>query len=263
MDAWTKTCGHERRCRGNFIQREPRFGMPATEPTEFRVLYDDRTLYFGVWVWDSDPDGIIGSEMKRDAGLRKGDQIKIIIDTFHDHRNAFYFITNPLGAYKDAQTVENGRTINYDWNAVWKNETSIDEHGLVHRDGHPAQPAAVHDHHRPGHVGTQHLPHSRSARTRNRTGCRFRASGARRLRARVERRRAHRPERSEVAAAHGVRPLRRCRRRRGTTSRADGIRRRRECTASTSAWASPTTSPRTSPIRPTSRRSKPIRRSST
>jgi hypothetical protein len=115
--------------QGNFIQREPRFGAPSTERTEFRILYDDRMLYFGVWVWDSDPSGIMGSEMKRDAGLNKGDQLKITIDTFHDHRNAFYFSTNPLGAYKDANTVENGRTINYDWNAVWDNKTSRDEQG--------------------------------------------------------------------------------------------------------------------------------------
>lgn len=115
--------------QGNFIQREPSFGAPATEPTEFKILYDDSTLYIGVWVYDSAPDGIMGSEMRRDSGLNKGDQLKITIDTFHDHRNAFYFSTNPLGAYKDANTVENGRTINYDWNAVWDNKTSIDDKG--------------------------------------------------------------------------------------------------------------------------------------
>ena len=115
--------------QGRFVQREPKFGWETTERTEFRVLYDDKTLYFGIWAYDSDPAGVIASEMKRDAGLRKGDQIKITLDTFHDHRNAFYFSTNPLGALKDAQSVEEGRTINYDWNAVWENRTSIDEHG--------------------------------------------------------------------------------------------------------------------------------------
>jgi hypothetical protein len=115
--------------QGNFVQREPVYGQPSTEKTEFRVLYDDKTLYLGVWVWDGNPAGILASEMKRDAGLNKGDQLKITIDTFHDHRNAFYFSTNPLGAYKDANTVENGRTINYDWNAVWDNKTSIDDQG--------------------------------------------------------------------------------------------------------------------------------------
>jgi hypothetical protein len=115
--------------QGNFIQREPSYGAPSSEKTEFRILYDERALYLGVWVFDSDPAGIMGSEMKRDAGLNKGDQLKITIDTFHDHRNAFYFSTNPLGAYKDANTIENGRTINYDWNAVWNNKTTIDDRG--------------------------------------------------------------------------------------------------------------------------------------
>lgn len=115
--------------QGNFVQREPSFGEPSTERTEFRILYDDKTLYVGVWVFDSFPEGIMASELKRDAGLNKGDQLKINFDTFHDHRNTFYFSTNPLGAYKDAQNVENGRTINYDWNAVWDNKTSIDDQG--------------------------------------------------------------------------------------------------------------------------------------
>lgn len=123
-DAWSQAP-----VQGNFIQREPHFGAPSTEKTEFRILYDERALYIGVWVFESDPAAIMGSEMKRDAGLNKGDQLKITIDTFHDHRNSFYFSTNPLGAYKDANTIENGRTINYDWNAVWNNKTTIDDNG--------------------------------------------------------------------------------------------------------------------------------------
>lgn len=114
---------------GAFIQREPRFGYLTTEPTEFRILYDDKRLYIGIWAYDSDPAGIRASELKRDSGLSKGDQIKIVLDTFHDHRNAYYFSTNPLGAFKDAHMVDNGRTINYDWNAVWENRTSIDARG--------------------------------------------------------------------------------------------------------------------------------------
>ena len=114
---------------GHFIQREPRVGTPASEPTEFRVLYDDRYLYFGVWAYDDDPARITASELKRDSLLKKGDQIKINIDSFHDRRNAFFFSTNPLGARKDANSADNGRVVNYDWNAVWENGTSIDERG--------------------------------------------------------------------------------------------------------------------------------------
>jgi len=114
---------------GHFYQREPHFGAAASERTEFRIVYNDRMLYFGIWAYEDNPGGIIASEMKRDSGLSKSDAIKIDLDTFHDHRNAFYFSTNPLGAEKDANSVENGRTINYDWNAVWEVRTSRDAKG--------------------------------------------------------------------------------------------------------------------------------------
>ena len=40
--------------------------------------------------------------------LRKGDAVRIVLDTFHDHRNSFYFSTNPLGAQKDGYATEVG-----------------------------------------------------------------------------------------------------------------------------------------------------------
>ena len=114
---------------GNFIQREPTPGAPISERTEFRVLYDDRKIYFGLWAFDSDARGIRASEMKRDSPLAKGDQMRIVIDTFHDRRNGFYFATNPLGALKDAQYTDNARVTNNDWNAVWECRTTIDDKG--------------------------------------------------------------------------------------------------------------------------------------
>lgn len=113
---------------GDFIQREPDVGALSTERTEFRVLYDDRNMYFAIWAYEDDPGGIVASEMLRDAGLRKGDAVRIVLDTFHDHRNAFYFSTNPLGAEKDGFSSENGQ-MNWDWNAVWQVETSRDDKG--------------------------------------------------------------------------------------------------------------------------------------
>lgn len=114
---------------GGFIQREPHPGAPSTERTEFRILYDDRKIYFAIWAFDSNPAGIIASELKRDSGLTKGDRIAIVIDTFYDRRNGFYFATNPLGAEKDAQYTDNSRVRNNDWNAVWECRTSIDDKG--------------------------------------------------------------------------------------------------------------------------------------
>jgi hypothetical protein len=115
--------------QGNFIQREPNPGAPISERTEFRILYDDRKIYFGLWAFDSEAGGIRASEFKRDSGLAKGDQMRIVIDTFHDRRNGFYFATNPLGALKDAQYTDNARVTNNDWNAVWECRTTRDDKG--------------------------------------------------------------------------------------------------------------------------------------
>jgi len=110
---------------GNFIQREPVVGAPSTHRTEFRVLYDDRAIYVAIWAFEPHPGGIIASEMLRDSGLRKGDAVRIVFDTYHDHRNDFYFSTNPLGAQKDGYATENGR-MNFDWNAVWEVKATQD-----------------------------------------------------------------------------------------------------------------------------------------
>ena len=62
-----------------------------------RVLraYDDRAIYFAVWVFDSDYRRISASELKRNAPLKKGDQIRIVIDPFRDKQNGFSLLDQP------------------------------------------------------------------------------------------------------------------------------------------------------------------------
>jgi len=50
-----------------FIQQEPAEGEPATEQTVVRLLYDSEALYLGVEAYDSEPDGVIATEMRRDS----------------------------------------------------------------------------------------------------------------------------------------------------------------------------------------------------
>ena len=113
---------------GEIRQREPHEGQRATESTEVKLLYDSRNLYVGVMCFDSDPKHIIGTQMSRDADLSADDRIEILIDSFRDRHNAFYFATNPLGALVDALVIENGQ-INKDWDAIWLVRTRRTEHG--------------------------------------------------------------------------------------------------------------------------------------
>ena len=113
---------------GNFIQRDPDVGDPSTHKTEFKVLYDDSRIYVAIWAWEPHENGVIASELERDALLRKGDAVRVTFDTFHDHRNLFYFSTNPLGVFKDGYVTDN-RSMNWDWNAVWNVKATSDDRG--------------------------------------------------------------------------------------------------------------------------------------
>jgi hypothetical protein len=79
-----------------FVQRDPDEGMPATEKTQVRALYDAENLYFGIRCWDTRAEGILATELRRDNNFENDDSFAIILDTFHDHRNAFLFRINPM-----------------------------------------------------------------------------------------------------------------------------------------------------------------------
>jgi len=114
----------------DFVTREPEDKLPASEPTEFSVLYTPSTLYFGIRAYDSRPDAIIAKEMERDAPLgQNDDSIAIVLDTFADRRNCYSFEINPNGARTDALVTDEGQEINTDWDGVWSVATRRDGEG--------------------------------------------------------------------------------------------------------------------------------------
>lgn len=112
-----------------FIQQEPNEGSPVSERTEVRMLYDDEYLYLAVYAYDSEPEGVVATEMRRDSDrILDEDNFQIAFDTFRDSRSAYMFVTNPLGAKLEQQVFEEGEggrrgsgssNINRDWDGVW------------------------------------------------------------------------------------------------------------------------------------------------
>jgi hypothetical protein len=113
----------------NFIQNDPREGEPATFDTEVRVLYDDNSLYIGVFAKDDQPGGIIVSDLKKDFNTGSSDGFRVVIDTFKDGRNGYSFATNPAGAKWDAQMANEGRENNSSWDGIWEVKTRVTELG--------------------------------------------------------------------------------------------------------------------------------------
>lgn len=112
----------------DFLQREPQEGGPASEKTEVRVLYDEKAIYLAFVMYDSDPSGIIASDLRRDSRLSTDDTIAVMFDTFHDHRNGFLFRVNPLGTKYDA-TVKDESDINSEWDERWEAAARITPEG--------------------------------------------------------------------------------------------------------------------------------------
>ena len=119
----------------NFLQREPYEGQAPTEQTEVRILYTKEKVYFGIRCLDSNPKGIVATELRRDVSQELDDYFEIIIDSAHDRRNAYVFQINPLGTQRDALVTEEQITDttlgdgDSGWDGVWVSEARITEHG--------------------------------------------------------------------------------------------------------------------------------------
>ena len=120
----------------NFVQQEPQEGQPATDNTEVRVLYDAGHVYIGVRAYSSQP--VVATEMRRDADrLFDEDNFQVILDTFHDSRNGYMFVTTPLGAKLEQQIFDEGEgggrggtsNINRNWDGVWDAAAKILDDG--------------------------------------------------------------------------------------------------------------------------------------
>jgi len=105
---------------GDFIQFEPERGKPSSVKTIVKILYDENFIYFGFLCFDPQPEKIAARITKRDAELHDDDAVAIFLDTFHDKRNCYFFITNLLGTQLDGRIAENGRTRETTWDGIWK-----------------------------------------------------------------------------------------------------------------------------------------------
>jgi hypothetical protein len=112
----------------NFTQRDLNFGEPITERTETAILYDENTMYIGVWCYQKDVSKIVAKNMKRDFYYKGDDNFKVMISPYNDNRNGYLFVINPNGARADIQ-VYGGEDGNYNWNGVWDAKTTRTNEG--------------------------------------------------------------------------------------------------------------------------------------
>jgi hypothetical protein len=112
-----------------FLEYDPNEGKESRFKTEVRVTYDDKNLYVLARMYDPAPDSIISLLSRRDVRTQS-EQLKLVIDSYHDKKTGFEFITNPAGVKRDFY-VSNDNNEDDSWDAVWEVGTKVDSVGWV------------------------------------------------------------------------------------------------------------------------------------
>jgi len=113
-----------------FYQFEPDPGVPTTERTELRILYDEDNLYIGVYNYDSEPDQITLRTMARDGDLFFGDYFRIYLDPGQTRRNGYLFEIAATGGRRDAILQNNTQNL-VQWDTIWAGEARVVEDGWI------------------------------------------------------------------------------------------------------------------------------------
>ncbi|HZD86362.1 MAG TPA: DUF5916 domain-containing protein, partial [Gemmatimonadaceae bacterium] len=106
---------------------DPKEDGDPTFRTEAKIGYDAQNLYVFIRMFDAHPDSIISQLSRRDVKTQS-EQIKIMIDSYHDRRTGYEFAVNPAGVKRDYYTYDDSRE-DITWDAVWDVATRIDSLG--------------------------------------------------------------------------------------------------------------------------------------
>src|SRR5437773_1318834 len=110
-----------------FTQFSPVEGGPARFQTQAQVAFDDHNFYVFIRAHDPEPAKISTVLARRDV-RPPTDQLKIVIDSFHDRRSGFEFAVSPGGVKRDYAIYDDNNE-DGSWDGVWNVATRVDSLG--------------------------------------------------------------------------------------------------------------------------------------
>ena len=110
-----------------FTERQPDENTPPSQQTHFKVLYDNRFIYFAYEALDDAPDSIVRRMGRRDDF--PGDWVEVNIDSYHDLRTGFSFTLSVSGVRGDEAISQNGNNWEGNWNPIWFAKTQTNARG--------------------------------------------------------------------------------------------------------------------------------------
>ncbi len=120
-------CWQKAEWSGGFTQSEPDCGAAPGEPTEFKVMFDDKHLYVLVRCHDNE-SGKIGRRISRRDEI-DGDYVAVLIDSYFDKRTALGFKVNAAGVKADVTLSGDSNNQDSTWDPVWDAAAAMDDRG--------------------------------------------------------------------------------------------------------------------------------------
>jgi hypothetical protein len=111
-----------------FITTEPVEGLPASEDTEVRVLFDEKAIYIGARMYDSEPETVFRQLTRRDDLGRAADYFEVSLDSNLDRRTAYTFRVSAANVQEDRYRYDDTRS-DGSWDAVWTSAVHHDSLG--------------------------------------------------------------------------------------------------------------------------------------
>lgn len=112
---------------GGFTQHEPFNGRAESQPTEFKIVFDDNNLYVAIKAYDASPDSIVKRLTRRDD--EDGDGVGVAFDSYFDQRTAFIFAVTASGVKFDWMMNNDGQNEDKTWDPNWFAKVSSDDKG--------------------------------------------------------------------------------------------------------------------------------------
>ena len=112
----------------DFRQVAPDENVDPSQPTRVRIAYNATTLYVAWEVIETREGQYTAVVRERDGATGVDDFVRIFIDPHQSGRDAYMFVTHPLGARWDA-LLQNNNDMIMEWDADWEVRTQRTANG--------------------------------------------------------------------------------------------------------------------------------------